>query len=243
MTMPKKTKSDSRLPAKGIRTFHKITGLCLVLPVLLLVVTGMPLELTDQLKLGTRGVPFQFVHARYGVDVPESAWVHHDVVQLGEMLFIGDRTVRTNGSLLAVNVASGFQFVLTSREWLLVPDDLEIPIERGDYPARILRAGFAAGLPMIETRQGILTSQDYGASWQASSLNLAPGAMPIPLAVSDEMRRAYGGSIITWERWLQDLHSGRYFGAFGQWVMMAAGFAFVLLALTGFLVWFRSVRR
>lgn len=243
MTMPSKTKSGSLLPARGVRAFHKITGLCLILPVLLLVVTGLPLELTDQLNLGTRGVPFQFVHKSYGVDTPESAWVQNNVVQLGELLFIKSRVVPAKGALLAAHDASGFHFILMSQEWLLIPEDTEIPFEQGDYPGQILRAGFAAGLPMIETREGTLTSQDYGASWESTSLKLKPSAVPLPLDVNEEMRRAYGASIISWERWLQDLHSGRYFGPIGQWVMIVAGIALIGLALTGFLVWFRTLRR
>lgn len=243
MTMPNKPKSDSLLPVRGVRAFHKITGLCLILPVLLLVITGMPLELTDQLNLGTRGVPFQFVHRSYGVDTPDSAWVQNNVVQLGESLFIESRVVPAKGALLAVHEASGFHFILMSKGWLLIPEDIEIPFEQGDYPEQILRAGFAAGLPMIETREGTLTSQDYGASWERTSLNLQPSAVPLPLDVNESMRKAYGASVISWERWLLDLHSGRYFGAIGQWVMIGAGIALIGLALTGFLVWFRTLRR
>lgn len=41
------------------------------------------------------------------------------------------------------------------------------------------------------------------------------------------------------ERLLEDLHSGRFFGRGGVWVVDGLGIALVLLALTGFWIWWR----
>ncbi|NKC01331.1 MAG: hypothetical protein GKR90_22925 [Pseudomonadales bacterium] len=245
MNTPKKKNTASPTPGRRNRAFHKVTGLCLILPVLLLVITGIPLELSSQPKLGSTGVPFTWVHEAYGVDLPREALVQGGVIQLGDLFLVGEskRSVRANGQFLAAYAQPEFTMILTDREWLLVAVDPGITVDRGGYPDSITRAGFGAGIPMIETATGPLSSTDYGASWHPALATVEAWPQPTLIRTDDVVRTAYGASVVNWERWLQDLHSGRFFGQIGIWIMTAAGIAFVMLAISGFLLWFRTLRR
>jgi uncharacterized iron-regulated membrane protein len=56
---------------------------------------------------------------------------------------------------------------------------------------------------------------------------------PLPGALRERLRYANAPADLTWERLLQDVHSGRLFGSFGVWVVDLAGVLMVALALTG----------
>ncbi len=55
----------------------------------------------------------------------------------------------------------------------------------------------------------------------------------LPEALRERLRYANAPADLTWERLLQDLHSGRLFGPFGVWMVDLAGVLMVALALTG----------
>ena len=243
MHTPKNVSSSPRSPAKGIRSLHKLTGLAIAVPVLLLVLTGIPLEFVDQLKLGTRGVQYEWVHHSYGVQSPDSALKIDKVVQIEDLIIVADHTIEATAPLLAARDLNGFTMILTRTEWLLVPDDAGTPVERGGLPETAIRAAFAAGLPIVEGASGKQTSTDYGASWQTLEAPVHQWSTAESVDTLDEWKRIYGASVISWERWLQDLHSGRFFGQIGQWIMTFAGFALLVLAFSGFLIWFRTLRR
>ena len=243
MHTPKNVSSSPRSPAKGIRSLHKLTGLVIAAPVLLLVITGIPLEFVDQLKLGAGGVQYEWVHERYGIQPPKHTRKVDEVVQVDDLIIVAGQTIDATAPLLAARVFNGFTMILTQTEWFLVPEDIEAPVERGTLPEMAQRATFAAGLPVFQGATGALTSTDYGASWQTLVAPIHQWTTVERVATTEPWRRIYGANVITWERWLQDLHSGRFFGRIGQWVMTFAGFALVVLAFSGFIIWFRTLRR
>jgi len=48
--------------------------------------------------------------------------------------------------------------------------------------------------------------------------------------------------LLSIERWLQDLHSGRFFGTIGIVVLDIASALLLILAVTGLIIWWRSRR-
>lgn len=49
----------------------------------------------------------------------------------------------------------------------------------------------------------------------------------------------YAGEILTMDRIILDLHTGRFFGEAGVWVMDIAAIAFIILSITGIVMWMR----
>ena len=62
------------------------------------------------------------------------------------------------------------------------------------------------------------------------------------VAPGKQFASRFGAANLSWERWLQDLHSGRFFGPIGVWLMNLASFVFILLGFTGLVLWFTSRR-
>ena len=52
----------------------------------------------------------------------------------------------------------------------------------------------------------------------------------------------FDDEVLPIERLLLDLHSGRFFGRFGPWVMDAAAVLIVLLGVSGTWIWLRRRR-
>lgn len=48
---------------------------------------------------------------------------------------------------------------------------------------------------------------------------------------------------MTWDQWLLDMHTGRFFGTYGPYVMDAAAVFLLLLALSGAYNWARRIRK
>jgi uncharacterized iron-regulated membrane protein len=56
------------------------------------------------------------------------------------------------------------------------------------------------------------------------------------------LQNHYRSEVLPLERLLLDLHSGRFFGSAGPWIMDAAAVLLVLLALSGTWIWLRRKR-
>ena len=238
-------RTRSRTRASYLRVVHRVAGLCAALPVVLLVVTGLPLQFTDAFQLGSRGVPFRMVHAAYGIQAPTEALADGAVVQLGGRLLVAQRNLSSTGTFIGALDFDELWVVATDQSLVLVPKQSSVPDESLTFPGRVSRLGRTAqGAIAIEAEGRLLTSQDFGVSWSAHASGdridwRAPAAIP----VTDSLSQRYGAAHLSWERWLQDLHSGRFFGGVGEWIMNLAGLVLLLLALSGSVVWWRSRRQ
>jgi hypothetical protein len=227
------------------RLLHRFMGVCLALPLLLLVVTGIPLQFTVQLGLGSAGVPYAWVHAIYGIAAPATANASGEIVQLGDLMFVGERAATVSGELVGAARLPGALAVVAGPELILVADDTEVPMERNALPAVPARLGIVdADKLVIDVPGGQLWSDDFGATWDDQSATAAGIAWleVVPRPSDAALRSRFGSANLSWERWLQDLHSGRFFGPVGIWVMNLASFVFILLGFTGLVLWFATRR-
>ncbi len=212
-----------------------------MLPVVLLVVTGIPLQFTDTLNLGSRGVESPWLHAHYGVVVPDRASVDQGVVQVGDLLLIDGRKVSVSADMLgAVSMEFG-HLVATATELIMVPAEPGIPVERSALPAPGLALGASTGQNLaLRSAEDYFRSDDLGATWRAVPEFATNWRAPQSVPVAQAWALQYGARLVTLERVLVDAHSGRIIGQVGVWIMNAAGFALIGLALTGAIVWLRS---
>ena len=228
--------------AKTIRLVHRYFGLALILPVLLLAVTGALLEFTDALKLGSRGVEFTWVHDRYGIDSPTKRLVTGPATQVGDRIFVSERQFESAGVLSAAADLDQLYVVFTTKEVIIVPKAWDIPTERSALP-NFNRVGLTTDQAwLLDTNNGFLMSRDFGASWLPTEAASVKWLTVHEATTTPHWASEYGAAHLNWERWLQDLHSGRFFGDIGVWIMSFAALAFIALALTGFLVWLSTSR-
>lgn len=92
------------------------------------------------------------------------------------------------------------------------------------------------GRLVVDTPEGLRAANRELLQWHplASAAQVRwSRAAPAPAQLRNELLRAYRGSGVTVERFVQDLHSGRLFGRWGTAVMDGAAVLFLILVLSG----------
>ena len=247
--MPPRADSSVRAPARRaawLWRWHRRAGVVACVLLLMLAVTGLALNHSEDLRLDERAVGWDWPYALYGPSAT-GAWKGFEVgdtwlLQGGEgRIFLGTRELGGCEGVIT-GVASVQQMILVAceRELLLLTPDGE----------RIDALGAATGLPVPVGGLAALGDEALvlaGGLWQrfdadAMALSPAGGEAPQkirpgtpPQALLEELGRAAGW--LHWERFLLDLHSGRLFGSVGVLVVDVGGVLSLLLALSGVLMW------
>lgn len=252
---PSPGNNTSRAPTR----WHRLLGLIVLVPGVVLALTGILINHGDRLGLDRSHAQAQWLLQLYGITAPDTAW--RVETARGEVSQIGDRLLVDGSELRAAGPVSGGRLVGA----LAIDDVLVIAVEYGllllDDQARLVES--------IPT--GRLVNDASGARFEAlgragngraalrstDSIYLADAALlkwtpiesaadvrwsvprPVEGAALESLQRIWRGQGPSWERVLLDLHSGRLFGPLGQWFMDFVALALVVMALTGGWLWLR----
>jgi hypothetical protein len=233
-----------------LATWHRRLGLTASAVVLILAVTGIALNHTDALGLDERHVRAPWLLSWYGIEAPLDATAFElaegRVTRLGERLYFAGRAVEQDVGRVAGAVSMDGLVVLAVDGDLLVltaeGDRVERLGREDGVPAGIVRLGLdAEGQMMVDASHGLYRADPQLLSWGHAAgvpgtIRWAAPAEPDEASL-DELRQDYLGNILTLERVLLDLHSGRILGTVGPWVMDAAAILLLVLALTGIWMW------
>ena len=169
-----------------------------------------------------------------------------DVVQVGQLLFLNEQPVATMGPLLGAVSSGDFIIAAGPRELLVFHRNADARPETTQMSAAINRIGQKQQRVYLDTSQGLLIADTQILNWQASAA--APTAIewaPV-VALTDgtavPYRNRFRAQMLSTERWLQDLHSGRFFGTFGVLTVDLASALLLILAGTGLVLWWRYRR-
>ncbi len=226
--------------------WHRTAGLCVALVLVYLVVTGTGLQYTAALGLGHRYVQSPALLDRYNLQPPTSARRAGPFIEYDGMLYHHNQLFDAAVTPLQ-SAADGVDalFALTRDQLILFakanagePAEL---IERIDLPAPARRLGRNNDNDWIIAT---ISGQHYSGGLDLLTWTPVPEPVvrwypdAIEITVPEPIARQ-GTRQLSWERVLQDLHSGRFFGAAGVWVMNAVNALLVLLAVTGLMLWLR----
>ena len=241
-----------RKPTRQWRRWHRWLGLVVVVPVLILSVTGVLLNHIDAFGWSSSPLP-PWLARWYGAPVPEhlqganvnGRWY----TQANERLFIDEQdafycqspfrgAVRENGLMV---VGCGDELLLLNQQGQEVE---RVGPAYGVPTYLALGTAGAQGLG-LETPEGRirfdvdhLTGDPLPADtdWEPSRLE----ALPDPLAA--HIRSQSVPPSLNWQRFLLDLHAGRILGLTGQLIMDLAALLLSILAVTGTVIWARTRR-
>lgn len=228
---------------KSLHRWHRRAGVAAAAVLVYLVVTGLPLQYSSELQLGNRYVAWTSVLDWYGLQAPENVRSSSGLTAVGNAIF--DQA----GFLLsleefkgAVSVSRMLVVAGEDELVLLQPETLEL-LERWPLPTPAQAIGIWQDRVIVETGQSYLLADadlinwgteaepPEGVAW-ASLKNLS-------LSEATSFRSQYRQRMLTLERTLQDLHSGRFFGWIGMVVIDAASLLLVFLAISGLVMWAR----
>ena len=231
--------------------WHRRIGLGAMLLVMILAITGIMLNHTEELGLDSTHVDSALLMHWYGLE-PETEPVGyrangHVITQWGQQVFFDNRVIGKNAQPLKGAIkAEQFIVVAFEKEVLLVSFDGEL-IERiptGTSLSSTRRLGMKYLRPVVETENGLFyIADEHIIDWDVIIDEGVQWSQPVELNAQqlDALHVAFRGKGLSLERVILDLHSGRIFGEYGNLVMDAA--ALCLLWLSGSGLWVWSSRR
>lgn len=230
-----------------MRRWHRSLGAVIALGAVFLVITGISLNHASDWQLDQPGVASNWIVQHYGIHIapPQSGW-HTSAgwfSHCADQLWRNQQHLAAATSLVGVAQHDGLLFV-ASRDSLLLLDAQGNRIDRlglAELPGRLQAITATAEGIAVQTPRGWLASNSDLLQW--SALAAAPTAQPaqaLPADLAQAVAQAAGRHELSWERVLQDLHSGRFFGHWGPYVIDALAIGLALLALSGLWLWFKS---
>jgi len=249
MTRYHKQKSPTRL-LRSLYIWHRYIGISTALFVIVLTVTGLVLNHTDELELDSSYIQSDLLLNWYGIDSPGELTSYTSgpvsVTAVNDQVFWGKEplshvSVPLTGLLLyrdLVVIAAGGVLSLYTIDGELI-EKLE---HVAGVPADILAIGVTAQeLLAVKTAQGIFLTDDSMLEWSRPDKPeiLWSEASPLPPESKEALQVAYRGTGLPVERVLLDLHSGRILGRAGVYLVDAAAILFLFLAASGIWLWMR----
>ncbi len=238
--------------------WHRYLGGLAALWVLILALTGLPLNHSAELGLDRRGVDVAWIQRWYGVRPPPlSAWPLDEqgtgrwLAQGGERLYLDATRLPGRYPPLVGAAAVGDLLVAADPRnlYLFTADGERIETIHAGGPAAPARV---RGLGT--TADGRLAVDDGRRWWRADAallrwepLDGSPArtarASAPPADLAARIGRQATAGAITLERLLLDLHSGRLLTRAGVWIMDGAALLLLILAGSGVWLWYRGARK
>jgi len=251
MTRHHRTKPRAKL-LRSLYIWHRYIGLAAALFVVVLAVTGLLLNHTEELGLDSIRVSSPALLDWYGVHAPDNILVYQagplTVADAAGKIYLEQAALpNVEGPLQGAVEHAGLVVVATGNQLLLLTPTGEL-VERLDsasgVPADILAIGVAGnGALAVRTAHGSYLTDDNFIEWTATQDDTAQWATstkPTELQRT-ALNRAWRGDGLPLERVMLDMHSGRILGAAGVYLMDGAAILFLLLAFSGVWLWFRRI--
>jgi len=241
-----------------IYRWHRYLGLTTVLFLVMLSITGILLNHTEELKLAKRYVESKWILNLYGIKTPNISAafpIADDVIWISfisNKLYLNQQLIHGSYEQLggAVNMPQGFIVILIGEQILLITAEGEI-IERltptEGLPTGISLLGLTTDKQLIaQTPSGLYKPDDDFMTWEKVADNpklqwIKPQSPPSNL--EQALITQVSEQIIPVERLLLDLHSGRLFGIWGVYFMDLIAILILILAATGLFMWLKRQRR
>lgn len=250
MTRHRKQKSPARL-LRSLYIWHRYIGIAAALFVIVLTVTGLVLNHTDELQLDASYIQSDFLLDWYSINAPGTLTGYTSgpvtVTAVDDRIFWGEEPLpHLSGPLAGLLVYRDLVIIAAGGVLSLYSADGEL-IEKLEHvagvPTGILAIGIAAQETWlaVKTAGGIYLTDDSMLEWQLADNPEVfwSETTPVPPALHEALQAAYRGTGLPLERVLLDLHSGRFFGRAGVYVVDAAAILFLLLAMSGIWLWAR----
>ena len=229
-----------------VLAWHRRIGLVASVLVLVVVVTGLPLNHVEKLGLDRRIVDSETLLRWYGME-PQGGPVSyrvgaHWLTWLRGALYLNDRHLTEMAASVKGAVAvKNFIVVAAPEELLVFANDgtLVEKISVSGLPGPIEAIGLSEDARVIlKTGAGRFFATVDLLDWTLSATPtdwVRPG--PLPSEIEAAILKSYRGGGVPWSRFLLDIHTGRILGAWGPYLIDAAALSLLILVGTGIYNW------
>jgi len=227
--------------------WHRRIGLAALIFTLILAVTGIMLNHTEELKLDESTVQSSLILNWYGIN-PEGSPLNfnagsHWVSQWNDQLFFNGRSLYTHKEKIQGIVKIDNMIAIALQNFVLLIDDKGEIIE-------LLPTGLTSAVKnisslhhkiiLLDTQNNAYISDADFTLWHKTNerVNNWSGTEKLSADKIEILKQAFRGQGLTVERVILDLHSGRIFNArWGIYIMDASAIIMMLLALSGLWIW------
>jgi hypothetical protein len=228
---------------------HRYIGLLSALVIIMLAITGILLNHTEELQLDSNLINSTDLLDWYGIKSPDPltafATKNHWVSQINNQIYFDNSPLITDeNSLLGAVENSNFIVIAFRHSLLLISKQGEI-IEQTPIDS-IKKIGVdQSNAIAILSNKTLLISNNGLLSWDANADLPISWAkqQPLPESLAIENKRSFRSSILPMERVILDLHSGRFFGYAGVIIVDICGVFLIVLALSGCAIWLKHKLR
>jgi len=234
--------------------WHRRFGLVGLLLIVILSVTGIMLNHTEQFGLDESIVESDFLLDWYGLN-PKGKPVSYaagsnTVTQWSGQLFFNNGALLTSKEKLRGAIVFQDMIVIALNNMLILVDSAGELIEKlSDISGvkDIRRIGLKNNSVIVETASGkMFVADEQIISWTADSQKNISWSAAIELNSdqAEKIKQVYRGKGLALERIVLDLHSGRIFSAsWGAYIMDLAAIIMILLGISGAWVWWTRFQK
>ncbi len=236
---------------RSLLSLHRYIGLSVAIIAIHLSITGILLNHTNDIGIDKNYINSSTVLGWYGISHPASLSGHklneHWISQWNDDIYFNKKIIGQSINPLRGATTTEHFFALATSEtiWLITIDGdiIEKLNAPGEKLGDIIQLGHQNKFIVIKTEQGLFKADADLVSWQPiEDTGIVWSDMDIvPAQLSDEIFTQ--GHSISWERVLLDVHSGRIATKAGTFLIDLAGIALIILAISGFTIWFKRRRR
>ena len=224
---------------------HRYMGLLSGVVLIMLAVTGIALNHTEDLKLDSHKIKSTAILDWYGISSPQNlksfATLDHWLTQLNQNIYFDKAMlIKTEENLLGSVETDEFIVAALSNSLLLLSVEGEL-IEQTPLN-NIKRIGLnskkavviIAGEEQLSSNDGLLSwhsDNNKAVTWSKNTI--------LPESIKKTIQSHFRSSILPLERVLLDIHSGRFFGMIGVIIVDISGIFVIILSLSGLAIWLR----
>ncbi|MBL4821351.1 MAG: PepSY domain-containing protein [Gammaproteobacteria bacterium] len=242
----------SRVGLRRLLALHRTLGLASALFVMVLAVTGLALQHSARMNLDSSFLRWELWLSWYRIEVPDITVGYVDgnssIALIGNSVYFNATPVASDVSDLQGFVGVGQMFVAASADSLLLINEnaqlVEVLSAVHGIPDSIRAlARDPQGSLLINTTAGVFKADLERLTFEPSDMisTTVDWSSPVQLDSSliSRVRSDYGDTLISWERFMLDLHSGRILGDWGVILMDTMAVFFLLMAGSGVWIWSR----
>ena len=231
---------------------HRYLGLSSAIVLLMLSLTGIALNHTEDLNLDSLMIDSKVILDWYGIKPSETlnsfATRNHWITQINQQIYFDHSLLNTDKQNLLGAIETE-EFIVTgfSNSILLLSLEGEL-IEESEINS-IKKIGLDTQKNItIKSSEGIVYSDDGLLSWQPyDNINnqtiIWSKTSTLPNTLAEKLKALSRSSILPLERVVLDLHSGRFFGSFGVFIVDLSGVFLIILSLSGCAIWLKHKLR
>jgi len=228
---------------------HRYTGLVSAVVLIVIAITGIALNHTEDFELDSNMVQSPALLNWYGIKAPEQiisfSTKYHWICLIDQQLYFDNFLLLNNQKeLIGVSETDDFIVIASQEALILISPQGEfiesIPL------SNLEKIGSGKQGIIIQSEQGLRYSDDDLMTWNSIDSNETINwSIPsqLPNSIAEDIKNQFRTSVLPLERVFLDIHSGRFFGLFGVIIVDISGVLLIILALSGCAVWVKHKLR